>query len=153
MSIEIRPATLDDLPVLKAFEQGIVKAERPFDPTIKPDPVSYYNLEDYIRSKDAEVVVAEEGGELIGSGSAIKKKSRHYQVPEYHAYLGFMFVPEVHRGKGINKLIMNALMGWAAERNLSEIRLTVYSDNRPAIRAYEKIGFDGYLTEMRLKME
>ncbi len=153
MTIQIRPAILDDLPVLKTFEQGILKAERPYDPTIKPDPVSYYDLADYIRSPDAEIIVAEQDGALIGSGSVLKKKSRHYQVPEYHAYLGFMFVPEAHRGKGINKLIMEACLDWAKARGLGEIRLTVYTDNIPAIRAYKKAGFNPYMTEMRLQVD
>ena len=152
MSIDIRAASLEDLPVLKAFEQGIVLAERPYDPTIKADPVSYYDLADYIRSEDAEVIVAEQSGEIVGSGSVIKKQSRHYQIPEYHAYLGFMFVPEKHRGKGINKLIMAELLSWAKKQGFTEVRLTVYSENTPAIRAYEKVGFQGYMTEMRLKI-
>lgn len=152
MEITTRPATLDDLPVLLEFEQGIVVAERPFDPTIKPDPVSYYDLAGYISSEEAEVIVAEQDGALIGSGSVVKKRSLHYQNPEFHAYLGFMFVPENHRGKGINKMIMAKLLDWARDQGLTEIRLNVYTDNLPAIRAYEKVGFYDYLTEMRMKV-
>jgi hypothetical protein len=37
----IRKATIDDLPVLLQFEQGIISAERPFDSTLLPDPISY----------------------------------------------------------------------------------------------------------------
>lgn len=151
MEIFIRTATLNDLSVLKGFEQGIVKAERPFDESIKPDPVSYYDLAELITGEQSEIYVAIKDGKIVGSGSIKLKRSRHYQDPEYHAYLGFMFVPETYRGKGINKLIMTALLDWAKRRGLTEIRLTVYSDNAPAIRAYEKAGFDHYMTEMRLR--
>ena len=150
MTITIRPTILDDLPVLKAFEQGILNAERPYDSSIKPDPVSYYDLEAKIRDDDAEIFVAVQDGEIIGSGSVRIKPSRHYIEPERHAYLGFMFVPEAHRGKGINKLIMEACVDWAKARGLTDIRLTVYSGNAAAVRAYEKAGFDHYMTEMRL---
>ena len=54
----IRTATLEDLPVLLAFEQEIIKAERPFDVTIKEDPVSYYDLGQMIQDSNARVVVA-----------------------------------------------------------------------------------------------
>ena len=45
--VNIRTATLDDLPVLLNFEQEIIKAERPFDVTIKEGPVSYLDHEFY----------------------------------------------------------------------------------------------------------
>ena len=47
-TIQFRVANLTDLPILLQFEQGIITAERPFDPTLKPDPISYYNLEELI---------------------------------------------------------------------------------------------------------
>lgn len=153
MSITIKPAILDDLPVLKAFEQGIIRAERPFDPSIKPDPVSYYDLAAIINDAQAEIMIAVQNDEIIGSGSVIIKSSKHYIKPDRHAYLGFMFVPETHRGKGINKLIMEACVDWAKARGLSDIRLTVYSGNAAAIRAYEKAGFNHYMTEMRIMVD
>ena len=36
---------------------------------------------------------------------------------------------------------------------LPEIHLTVYPDNAPAIRAYEKVGFEPYILEMRLNLD
>ena len=42
--IKIRKASLLDLEQLLDFEQDLIKTERPFDPTVKPDPVNYYDL-------------------------------------------------------------------------------------------------------------
>jgi RimJ/RimL family protein N-acetyltransferase len=36
---------------------------------------------------------------------------------------------------------------------LPEVHLTVYPDNAPAIRAYEKVGFAPYILEMRLNLD
>ena len=36
----VRKATLDDLPTLLLFEQGVIEAERPFDPTIKSGDIN-----------------------------------------------------------------------------------------------------------------
>ena len=33
--LKIRVATIKDLPLLLEFEQGVITAERPFDPTLK----------------------------------------------------------------------------------------------------------------------
>ena len=40
----IRIATLKDLTVLLRFEQGVIEAERPFDPTIKECEIPYYDI-------------------------------------------------------------------------------------------------------------
>ena len=98
-NITYRPATLDDLPILFAFEQGIVEAERPYNPTLKAGNIIYYDLEAYVKSPDIEVLVAVLGEEIIGSGYAKIKTSKNYEQHDQHAYLGFMYVKPEHRGK------------------------------------------------------
>ena len=149
----VRPATPDDLPILKAFEQGIIAAERPYDPTLKPDPISYYDLGELIGSDDTEVAVVELDGAIVASGFAKKKASRHYVRDSHHAFLGFMFVRPEARGQGLNQLLMDHLLAWAKDHGLSEVHLTVYPGNETAIRAYEKAGFAPYITEMRLNLD
>lgn len=152
-ALTIRSAHNTDLPILLEFEQGIIHAERPYDATLKPDPISYYDIGELIQSADAEVAVAELGGHLIGSGYAVKKASRHYVSPPFHAYIGFLYVTPEHRGQGINKQVLEHLFAWARAHDLPEIHLTVYPDNAPAIRAYEKTGFDPYILEMRMNLD
>nr|WP_299339823.1 GNAT family N-acetyltransferase [Allomuricauda sp.] len=146
----IRRATLEDLQILLSFEQEIIKAERPYDPTIREDPVNYYDLKDMVLNGDACVVVASENGKLVASGYAIPKRARHYLDHEYYAYLGFMYTHPDFRGMGINAKIVEELKKWSEQNGLTEIRLTVYSDNVPAIKAYEKVGFKKHLIEMRI---
>ena len=150
--IFIRSAHRADLSALLACEQGIIQAERPFDHTLIPDPLSYYDIASMIDDPHAEVAVAVHEGAPIGSGYAIKKASRHYVSPAFHAYIGFLYVDPAHRGKGINKLVLDHLFEWAHTQDLPEIHLTVYPDNEPAIRAYEKTGFNPYILEMRLNL-
>ncbi|MBO0322606.1 GNAT family N-acetyltransferase [Muricauda sp. CAU 1633] len=149
--ITIRNATLEDLSILLHFEQGIITAERPFDVTIKEDPISYYDLKQMILDDNSCVIVAEVDGKVVSSGYAISKRARHYLDHEYYAYLGFMYTDPAYRGKGINALIVDELKKWSHENGFQEIRLTVYSDNLPAIKAYEKVGFKKHIIEMRLE--
>ena len=151
--ILIRSATREDLPVLLTFEQGIIRAERPFDHMLRPDPISYYDVGALIQNPDAEVAVAQAGDRLVGSGYARRKASRHYLTPEEHAFIGFLYVDPDYRGRGVNQLVLNHLFAWARANNLPEVHLTVYPDNAPAVRAYEKAGFSAYLTEMRLNLD
>lgn len=151
--ILIRPATPEDLPTLLRFEQGIITAERPYDQTLKPDPISYYDIGEMISDPNAEVAVAVSDGRLIGSGYAIKKASRHYLNPPFHAFIGFLYVEPDFRGRGVNQRVLDHLFAWARAKDLPEIHLTVYPDNAPAIRAYEKVGFEPYILEMRLNLD
>lgn len=151
--ILIRKATLTDLPILRRFEQGVIFAERPFDGEIKDDPVHYYDIEEMISASHIEIVVAELDGELIGSGYARIEKSRHYLKHPMQAYLGFMYVDPAHRGRGVNKEIIEALKQWSISQNIVELRLDVYDHNLPAIKAYEKAGFTKHLINMRMDLK
>ncbi|WP_031526587.1 GNAT family N-acetyltransferase [Dyadobacter crusticola] len=148
--ISIRPASIEELPALLEFEQGIIKAERPFDETFIAEDFKYYDLAKMIESEDAEVVVAEINGQLVGGGHARILQAKPYNRFDRYAFLGFMYVVPEHRGKGINKLIIKKLVEWAKQKGLPEVRLQVYDANKSAVAAYEKVGFKKHLVEMRL---
>ena len=149
----IRKANLDDLSVLLMFEQGLIEAERPMDPTIKDGNISYYDISLLIKNDNSDVFVVEIDNEIVASGYAKILDDRPYLKHDKQGYLGFMFVPEKHRGKGLNKLIMDALVNWCKERQVYELRLDVYDSNDPAIKAYEKAGFKKHLINMRINIE
>ncbi|WP_422361376.1 GNAT family N-acetyltransferase [Reichenbachiella sp.] len=149
-SISIRPATQEDLPILHEFEQGIITAERPFDPTLKPDPINYYDLKALVESDRASVIVAEDQGQLVASGYANIVEAKDFYKHTRYAYLGFMFVKPDYRGKGIITQILDELKSWSKAKGINEIRLEVYSENDPAVRAYEKAGFKKHMVEMRM---
>lgn len=149
----VRKATLADLPILLVFEQELIKAERPMDPTIKDERISYYDISEFIKNKNSEIYVVELNGNIVASGYAKIKDDKHYLKHKKQGYLGFMFVSEVHRGKGFNKLIVAALLKWCKSRDVDEIRLDVYEHNPSAIKAYEKVGFKKHLINMRLNLK
>ncbi len=146
----VRKARLEDLPVLAKFMKGLVDAERPMDPSIQDGHVVYYDLAEFINHDNKELFVVELNGDIVASGYAKIMKDRHYLKHTNYAYLGFMFVPEIHRGNGYNQLVLDELINWCKKRDITEIRLDVYDTNVPAIRAYEKAGFKPYLINMRL---
>jgi ribosomal protein S18 acetylase RimI-like enzyme len=149
----VRQAKIEEIETLLEFEQGVITAERPFDPTLKEGEIHYYDLAKLIESPLSSVFVAELDGELIASGYVSEKEAKDYLKHERYAYLGFMYVKPEHRGKGVNQKILDALLNWAKQRGLTEIRLEVYSENQPAIKAYEKAGFKSLLLEMRMEIK
>ncbi|MFK7775032.1 MAG: GNAT family N-acetyltransferase [Saprospiraceae bacterium] len=152
-NIEVRPARLTELPTLLEFEQGIISFERPFDPTLANDPISYYDIKAMIGSENAEVVVAIVDDKVVASAYAKIVKAKPYFKYDKYAYLGFMFVHPEYRGKGINGKIIENLNLWAKSKNITEIQLQVYDENDSAIRAYEKAGFKKYMVTMRMEIE
>jgi GNAT superfamily N-acetyltransferase len=64
-----------------------------------------------------------------------------------------MYVVPHHRGKGINKMIIDALKLWSRQREIMEIRLEVYAKNDAALKAYEKVGFVGHMLTMRMNLD
>ncbi|HEU4470481.1 MAG TPA: GNAT family N-acetyltransferase [Flavisolibacter sp.] len=152
--ILVRKAHACDLNDLRRFEQGVIEAERPFDPTLKPGQILYYDLENMIDNPLVALLVAEVQGRLIASGYArIQPAAKPYLVYEAYAYLGFMYVLPEFRGRGVNAMILQALKNWVAEQGFSEMRLEVYAANEPAIRAYEKYGFARHMIEMRMPVD
>ena len=151
--IIIRRATVKDIHTLLQFEQGVITAERPFDPTQQTDLVHYNDLQALIPADHIELLVAEQNGQVVGSGYARIENSKHYLLHKQHAYLGFMYTNPQHRGKGVNQKITAALKKWSAEKQVYELRLDVYLHNVSAIKAYEKAGFSRHLLEMRMRIQ
>ena len=150
--INIRKARLEDLNILLEFEQGIITAERPFDPTLKEGKISYYDIEKMITASHIEVLIAEIDSKIVGSGYARIETAKPYLNHDNYAYLGFMYTDPKHRGKGVNANIIEALKKWCQSQNITELRLDVYNDNPSAIRAYEKVGFKKHLLNMRVEL-
>ena len=152
-NISVRQASISDLDTLNLFEQGLIDFERPLDATIKGGDIHYYDIARMIESASVEIVVAESAGELIGCGYASIEDSKPYLTHQSHAYLGFMYVAPEHRGKGVNRLIIEALKKWSVSKGVTHMRLEVFASNPAAVKAYEKVGFAPRLLEMTTSLK
>ena len=150
--LRIRQATLNDLEILLEFEQLLIDYERNLTSHIKDCHINYYDIESFIQKPDAVVILAEINEEIIGSGYALIKSNKTYKMPDKYVYLGFMYVKEEHRGKGVNKRIMNELIEWGKKSGHHIFKLDVYSNNSSAINAYHKAGFKGEELNMILNL-
>lgn len=151
--VQIRKATLEDLPKLLEFEQNIINAERPFDATLAKGSISYYDLKSMIDNPNVEIVVASLNELIVGSGYAKIEVAKPYLDHKVYAYLGFMFTDEDYRGKGINSKIIEALKIWCLKKEIVEIRLDVYDQNEAAVMAYTKSGFKKDMVTMRIRLK
>jgi L-phenylalanine/L-methionine N-acetyltransferase len=85
------------------------------------------------------VIVAERGGEVVGSAGlhpALPLRRRHV------AMLGIS-VAAAHHGTGVGHALMQAMCDYADDwGQILRIELTVFSDNARAIALYRRFGFE-----------
>ncbi len=58
----------------------------------------------------------------------------------HRAYLG-MSIDPVLQGRGVGRKLLSHIIDWARDNGLAWIDLGVFSENAPAIRLYESLGF------------
>ncbi len=145
----IREATENDYETLLRFEQGVIGAERPFDPTLKQGHIQYYDIHELISAAHIHLLVAEISSQLVACGYARIETSKPYLSHTRHAYLGFMYTEPEYRGRGVNRKIIEALRKWSLSNHVPEMRLEVYFNNVAALKAYQKAGFTCHMIEMR----
>jgi RimJ/RimL family protein N-acetyltransferase len=90
------------------------------------------------RYPDAAVLVAETGGELVGRLSLARDR---HPSSSHVADLGLM-VAKDYRGRGVGRALLDGAVVWAGESGVTKLELHVFPWNRPAIRLYERFGFE-----------
>lgn len=150
----IRPAAPADAPQIRLLEKELVKHERLYDTKIKEgDDVYYYDIAGLINHSDISVImIVEKDGELVGCGLGEIRKNEHFYNNEYYGYIGMMSVKKELRGAGLGGEIIKALLQWFKARNITEAKLKVIPGNTGALKAYEKLGFETFINEMRLEI-
>lgn len=138
MTIEIRPATLDD------EESARYLREQLFDP---PGSMPLdYTRERFsaafcwaVRQPDADILLAFDGDTAVGLTSVYADIQSLGFGPK--CWLQDMVVDKRRRAEGIGGLLMAAAETWARTRGLTHIELSSNSDRVDAHRLYERWGF------------
>ncbi|MEU4803189.1 GNAT family N-acetyltransferase [Actinosynnema sp. NPDC023587] len=84
------------------------------------------------------VKVVAEAPEPVGLVAAIPQEDQGDVL-----YLYSMWVKPLFRGRGIGEALVAEVVAWAREHRWPRVQLRVLSDNVPARRLYERLGFTG----------
>jgi ribosomal protein S18 acetylase RimI-like enzyme len=91
-----------------------------------------------------ELTVAVDGNETIGFANLYDYE------PSQSAFIGNVVIDKSYRGRGLGKEIMSYMLKIAYEKhNLPEVRISVFSENTPALLLYSSLGFAPYEIEER----
>ena len=87
-----------------------------------------------IINRGGVILLAENDGEIIGSGALMQEGNGVYELAK-------MAVTPPMQGKGISRLLMNALMEAAKEKKAAKLTLFSNHQLQTALSLYEKYGF------------
>lgn len=136
MTIQLRSATSDDVPVIAELIRGLARFEK-----LEHDVLMTEALLDVGLFGDrpyAEVVLAEDDGRPVGFALFFHNFSTFLGRPGI--YLEDLFVLPEQRGKGIGRMLLAHLARLAVERGCGRMEWAVLDWNRDAIQFYERLG-------------
>ena len=152
MSINVRTATIDDLPaIVRMLADDFLGAQR--DQYVAPLPDSYLNaFEEINADPNNHLIVAEQGGEVIGTLQLTFTPSISFRGGK-RATVESVRVNEKLRGQGVGRELMLYAIERAKEEGCISMQLTTNAEREDAHRFYRNLGFEGSHIGMKLKLK
>jgi GNAT superfamily N-acetyltransferase len=135
-NFQIRPARLEDVPIILELIRDLATYERAPDEVI----ATQEQLVDVLFGERpaAEVLLAFEGQSPVGFGVFFYNFSTWLGRPGL--YLEDLFINPEKRGKGYGRALLVALANIARERECGRMEWAVLDWNEPAIKFYRALG-------------
>jgi GNAT superfamily N-acetyltransferase len=137
VTVEIRAARPDEAEQLPALYDWLFAP-----PGVQPDDWderrAVVALRGAIESHDACVIVADDGGELIGICTVYQ--DLHSVRYGYRAWVEDLAVDQDRRSEGVGKALLDAAKNWARERGATHLELDSALTRPDAHRFYEREG-------------
>ena len=137
--LSIRPAAVDDVPLIRALIGELAEYERLADAAVATDADLRAQL--FGPAPAAEVLIGEVDGEPAGFALFFHNFSTF--LGKRGLYLEDLFVRPAARGVGLGKHLMAALARIAVQRDCGRFEWSVLDWNAPAIGFYRRIGAVG----------
>jgi ribosomal protein S18 acetylase RimI-like enzyme len=158
-SLTIRTAVRDDLESVDRFYRLLGDHHAELLPEVFRKVTGPQRPEDYtttyLDSDDADYLLAELGGEIVGFVSV--RRASHPDIPLFqpldYVQISDAWVDPNHRGRGVGKTLFEAATRWAQARGLTRVRCTVWSANEAAQAFYLGLGFQPLSVDLELDRE
>jgi len=135
-TVTVRPATVEDVPLILEFIKGLAEYEKLGHQLVASEERLSAAL--FGPKPDAEVVIAFAGAEPAGFALFFHNFSTF--LAQRGLYLEDLFVKPEWRGHGIGKRLLAYLAAIAVERNCGRFEWVVLDWNEPAIEFYRRLG-------------
>jgi len=150
--IKIRKATLDDLDTVVSFCVKLTDIHHAFNDYYKPGKDIENSLrETYtqdLMSEEVLILVAEDRGKIIGYFDTAIKYAEKFKSVDAVAYIYDVFILPEYRRKGLLKQFMDIAIKAYKEQGLNVFELRVDVNNKDAMNAWLKMGFQNWQISM-----
>ena len=137
--LSIRPASIDDVPLIRALIAELAEYERLADAAVATDDDLRAQL--FGAQPAAEVLIGEVDGEAAGFALFFHNFSTF--LGKRGLYLEDLFVRPAFRGSGLGRHLMASLARIAVQRDCGRFEWSVLDWNAPAIGFYRTLGAVG----------
>lgn len=102
--------------------------------TARFDPERVASL---LEAQNADLFVARESGRIVGMATLVTAPL----ITGWHGSIDDVVVDQSTRGRGIARLLLEAIIDESEQRGLSKLDLTSRPSRESALRLYESVGF------------
>lgn len=152
-SIQIKPATVRDLPKIAKLAGELVRQHYAFDAKrflLIENPESGYEwwFGKELQNKKAVVLCAKLGAKVVGYAYARLEPKDWNALLDAHGALHDILVAEEARGQGIGRRLLERIQSELRERGAARIVLHTATKNLAAQKLFAAVGFRKTMIEM-----
>src|SRR5271157_461738 len=154
MSTIVRPAKSNEIDAIVSLWKEFVA-----DPSAIDEPIPTHTentkkqtqfLGELIDHDPRQVLVAEEGGQLVGYLACKREVKPLLETQKKQSYIANLYVKASHRKKGIGKELLQVCLKDLNDLGPREVELYVWVSNEDAMRLYKAMGFKEHMVGMKL---
>jgi ribosomal protein S18 acetylase RimI-like enzyme len=159
MTVTIRPATTADVRTMGRLGAVLVRTHHDFDAArfIAATPQTEHGYGSYLGSQlgnpDIVVLVAEDGGEVLGYTFAGVEGYDYMSLRGPAGVLHDIVVDPAHRGRGVGRALLDATLAELKTRGAPRVVLSTAERNEPAQRLFARAGFRRTMIEMTRELD
>lgn len=151
-AFQIRPATIDDLPILAKFGLALATIHASFDEQrfVVPDENTFYQFFAHeLARQDAVLLIAEIDGAPVAYAFVRLEAASIEELRDAGAWLHDIYVMPEARSRGVGRRLVAAAFEAARELGSKSLMLGVSPHNTSGRALFEGMGFRGTMIEMR----
>jgi len=147
--VDIRKAVMEDVPAIVEIWKELMDFHKELDAIFSRSATGHERFAEFLTSnmekEDSCILVAADGGHLVGYCQACISKYPPVLIKEKYVEIFDMAVTEKYQRQGIGRMIIDALRRWYADKEVDRIELKYLTANKSAEEFWTKMGFKPYL--------
>ena len=157
MAVEIRRATLADIPELSRLVAALAAWEESLDSRARFDWDGIRDAPNWLKlvlnREHHAIWVATSDGCLVGHLWIRLKRQADGALPQSIGYISQAFMEESFRGRGLMKPMLEEAFEWFRNLGITVVTLSVLHRNWVGATAWHRLGFSDWREERRMDLK